>query len=336
MNSIRIDGHLTTAVLNLPSCHLLNSMTSPTSAHRTRQTYVKPAAPCVVLVRIRCSYSAWLTIEVGDFGAETVDEGEDDDGVLVWHVHVVADEVQEEGRRDVEGGWAHWERVVAGVGAAAEGWELVGKVQRWGRILIIRKQQIGVLLPLPIKIVAIGHAAYLTVAGSEQFALFPGVGLDTDLGRELTGVVHLQRNLDVSNIYMVWARRPLILLWRSILDFVIGAHRYLFWVAEMVSLFFCSSRCSGIDVEAQWVFVVEVIGLIVVVLELDSVNWGLKGGIKATVVIHSLLPPLLFFTPPCISFLFQFKTCLQTNALCPMPQIPVYLIPGSCIPSHLL
>lgn len=69
--------------------------------------------------------------------------------------------------------------------------------------MIIRKQQIGVLLPLPIKIVAIGHAAYLTVAGSEQFALFPGVGLDTDLGRKLTGVVHLQRNLDVSNIYMV-------------------------------------------------------------------------------------------------------------------------------------
>ena len=104
MNSIRIDGHLTTAVLDLATCYLLNSMTSPTSAHRTRQTYVKPAAPCVVLVRIRCSYSAWLTIEVGDFGAETVDEGEDDDGVLVWHVHVVADEVQEEGRRDVEGG----------------------------------------------------------------------------------------------------------------------------------------------------------------------------------------------------------------------------------------
>ena len=147
--------------------------------------------------------SGWLVCEFSDFGAETVDEGEDDDCVLVWHVHIVADEVEEQGGRDVKVVFAHYKRVVAVVGAAVLGTDLLGQLQRGGRILVILEQYIGILLPLPIKVVAVGHAAYLTVAGPQQFALLPGVGLDPNLGRKLPGVVHLQRHLDISNVYAV-------------------------------------------------------------------------------------------------------------------------------------
>ena len=59
-----------------------------------------------------------LVAQINNFVAETVNEGQDYNGVLVWHIYTLADQVQEEGSRYVERLVLHFEWVKAVVRTA--------------------------------------------------------------------------------------------------------------------------------------------------------------------------------------------------------------------------
>ena len=99
MYGLRIDCHLAAAVLYLVLV-LLSIMTSPFFG----KSFVK---------------SIGVVVKVNDFVAKSVNQHEDDDCMLVWHVHIVANKIHEKCWRDVESILTHHERLVAVVRAAS-------------------------------------------------------------------------------------------------------------------------------------------------------------------------------------------------------------------------
>lgn len=128
MNRVGINGHLTAAVLHLIVYGLQLALRSLSSGlvGRARQSNIK---------------SVGLIIELSHLTAETVDEGEDDDSVLIRHAHVVADEVQEEGRRDVEVVIAHLKWVEAIVWTASLRPDLLGQVKGRRGIFVVLEER---------------------------------------------------------------------------------------------------------------------------------------------------------------------------------------------------
>jgi len=80
MDCERVYGDLSAAVLNRLSYYLV-------SAAFTDNLLVKPIG---------------VVTQVSNLVAETVDQGKYYNSVLVWHVDALADEVQEQGRRNVK------------------------------------------------------------------------------------------------------------------------------------------------------------------------------------------------------------------------------------------